>query len=116
MSAPMSPSSFNRVAQFGTSKPVTNPATGGKSTQFMPQFSLHYAPKTRTLNQTYALSGSTLMDSKVITIRHNQKVIANMLVQLPDGLYKIVSNSVDDSNLLNTYDYLTIQLTEKGGK
>ncbi|MYV04445.1 phage head closure protein [Furfurilactobacillus milii] len=116
MSAPISPSSFNRVAQFGTSKQVTNPATGGKTTHFVQQFSLHYAPKTRTLNQTYALSGSTLMDSKVIIIRHNQKVIADMLVQLPDGLYKIISNSVDDSNQLNTYDYLTIQLTEKGGK
>ena len=82
----------------------------------MPQFTLHYAPKTRTLNQVYALSGSKLMDSKVITIRHNPKVITNMLVQVPDGLYKIVSNSVDDSNQLNTYDYLTIQLMEKGGK
>lgn len=105
------PSDFNKRAQFGSIKTVTNPNTGGKSKVFVAEITLHYAPKKRTLTQQYTILGTNLEDTILIVIRHNKALNKKLLVKLSDGkYYDIVGTSPDDSNNVITYDIVTLKL------
>jgi len=109
------PSDFNKRAQFGSIKTVTNPNTGGKSKVFVAEITLHYAPKKRTLTQQYTILGTNLEDTILIVIRHNKALNKKLLVKLSDGkYYDIVGTSPDDSNNIITYDIVTLKLNQQG--
>lgn len=109
------PSQFNRVAQFGTLSSTEKPNTGSYDPTFVPQIVLHVCPSKRSITQQYQVMGTTLEDTIVIIIRHNPKVNKSLQVSYGGQRYAILDISQDDSFNINTYDYLTLKLTEKAG-
>ena len=69
------PSDFRFKADFGTYQSTPNKFTGVSVPKFVKQFTLHYKPHTRTLNQEYLAQQNGETDTKVIVIRHNAKVV-----------------------------------------
>lgn len=111
-----SPERFNQKIAFGTLKSVQNEDTGANTTRFEPSFSLWTMPYTRTLTQSLSINGTAYQDSIQMVIRHNPAVNRELIAQYDNQLYKIIDNSVDDSNQVIGYDILTLKLTEKAGK
>ena len=107
--ATFKPSDFNHKADFGTVKTVQNPDNGSMKKTFVKEFSLWYAPKKRTLNQQYQIQGTSLENTKVIVVKHNQEVEAIKAVQIGDVMYDLVGYSPDESNTYNTYDFVTLK-------
>lgn len=111
-----SPERFNKKIAFGTLKSVQNEDTGSNKTSFESAFSLWTMPYTRTLTQSLSINGTAYQDSIQMVIRHNPAVNRELIAQYSGQLYKIIDNSVDDSNQVIGYDILTLKLTEKAGK
>lgn len=109
------PSDFNKKVEFGTVKSTTNPNTGANIFAFVPSFTLHYKPHTRTLNQQYLAIQASLSDTKVIVIRHNKNVTEALKVRLNKVVYDIVSISPDENFGFNKYDFVTIRKSTKVG-
>ncbi|TVV24430.1 hypothetical protein FO433_00735 [Weissella cibaria] len=107
--ATFKPSDFNRKADFGTVESKQNPNNGSIKKTFVKQFSLWYAPKTRTLNQQYQIQGTTLDNTKVIVVRHNTAVEGTKVVQIDSVMYDIVQYSPDESNAIIAYDFVTLK-------
>ncbi|MBJ7624279.1 phage head closure protein [Weissella confusa] len=107
--ATLKPSDFNRKADFGTVKTVQNPDNGSIKKTFVKQFSLWYAPKTRTLNQQYQIQGTALDNTKVIVVRHNKAVEVIKVAQIDSVMYDIVQYSPDESNAIIAYDFVTLK-------
>ena len=103
------PSDFNRKADFGTVESKQNPNNGSIKKTFIKQFSLWYAPKTRTLNQQYQIKGTELDNTKVIVVRHNTAVEGIKVAQIDGMLYDIVQYSPDESNSIIAYDFVTLK-------
>ncbi|AVO66254.1 phage head closure protein [Weissella cibaria] len=103
------PADFNRKVDFGTVESVQNPNNGSIKKSFVKQFSLWYAPKTRTLNQQYQIQGTALDNTKVIVVRHNIAVEGIKVVQIDGVMYDIVQYSPDESNTIITYDFVTLK-------
>lgn len=109
MANKLKPSDFNRKVAFGDVKTVTNPNTGGKDKEFVADFSLWYAPKTRTLHQQYELIGTKLENTKVIITHHNPKIEGMKMAKIGDVVYDIEDYSPDETNSYLTYDYITLK-------
>lgn len=107
--ATFSPSNFNRKADFGTVESKQNPNNGSIKKTFVKQFSLWYAPKTRTLNQQYQIQGTALDNTKVIVVRHNKAVEGIKVAQIDGVMYDIVQYSPDESNAIIAYDFVTLK-------
>ena len=107
--ATFKPSDFNRKVDFGTVVSKQNPNNGSIKKTFVKQFSLWYAPKTRTLNQQYQIQGTALDNTKVIVVRHNTAVEGIKVAQIDSVMYDIVQYSPDESNAVITYDFVTLQ-------
>ncbi|QDJ59068.1 head-tail adaptor protein [Weissella hellenica] len=107
--ATFKPSDFNHKADFGTVKTVQNPDNGSMKKTFVKQFSLWYAPKTRTLNQQYQIQGTALDNTKVIVVRHNTAVEGIKVAQIDSVMYDIVQYSPDESNAIIAYDFVTLK-------
>ncbi|MBJ7680502.1 phage head closure protein [Weissella confusa] len=107
--ATFKPSDFNRKADFGTVKTVQNPDNGSIKKTFVKQFSLWYAPKTRTLNQQYQIQGTALDNTKVIVVRHNTAVEGIKVAQIDSVMYDVVQYSPDESNAIIAYDFVTLK-------
>ena len=105
----MKPADFNRKADFGTVESVQNPDNGSIKKSFVKQFSLWYAPKTRTLNQQYQIQGTALDNTKVIVVRHNKSVEGIKVAQIDSVMYDVVQYSPDESNSVITYDFVTLK-------
>jgi len=103
------PADFNRKADFGTVESVQNPNNGSIKKRFVKQFSLWYAPKTRTLNQQYQIQGTELDNTKVIMVRHNTAVEGIKVAQIDGMMYDIVQYSPDESNSIIAYDFVTLK-------
>lgn len=103
------PADFNRKADFGTVESKQNPNNGSIKKTFVNQFSLWYAPKTRTLNQQYQIQGTALDNTKVIVIRHNPAVEGVKVAQIDGVMYDIVQYSPDESNAIIAYDFVTLK-------
>ncbi|WP_270319194.1 phage head closure protein [Weissella confusa] len=102
-------SDFNRKADFGTVESKQNPNNGSIKKTFVKQFSLWYAPKTRTLSQQYQIQGTALDNTKVIVVRHNPAVEGVKVAQIDDVMYDIVQYSPDESNSIIAYDFVTLK-------
>lgn len=109
------PSDFKNKAEFGTVKSVLNPNTGVNTNSFVPSFTLHYKPHTRTLNQQYQATQASLQDSKVIVVRHNKKLTEALKIRLNGIVYDIVLLSPDENHGFNRYDFVTIRKSTKVG-
>lgn len=110
-------SDFNKTVKFGTVKSITSEINGSIIQKFIPQMSLKYASKMRTLTQQYTILGTRLEDTRMIVIRHNKTLQDKLIAMLPDGqYYDIVGISPDDSNNIITYDIVTLKLNQKGIK
>lgn len=107
--ATFKPSDFNRKADFGTVESKQNPNNGSIKRTFVKQFSLWYAPKTRTLNQQYQIQGTALDNTKVIVVRHNKSVEGIKVAQIDSVMYDVVQYSPDESNSVITYDFVTLK-------
>lgn len=110
-----SPEQFNRQLQIGTVESTQNENTGANETRFKTQFTVWAMPYTRSMAQNLSLMGTDCKDSIQLVIRHNSAVIKQLVVQYNDQLYEIVNDSVDDSNIVISYDILTLQLIQKAG-
>ena len=97
------PSDFRFKADFGTYQSTPNKFTGVSVPKFVKQFTLHYKPHTRTLN------------TRVIVIRHNAKVIEGQVAVLNGTQYDIVRVSPNENFGLNRYDFLTLRKHKKVG-
>lgn len=114
--AKFTPDAFSHVAQFGTTKDVTNKYTGATISAFVPSYKLHYTTNKRTLTQQYLLVGTRLDNSVVIVTRHDNRNATAQLVKLDDGVtYSVNECSPDDSNDYIRYDYLTLKKVTSGG-
>lgn len=100
---------FNHRADFGTVESNQNPNNGSIKKTFVKQFSLWYAPKTRTLNQQYQIQGTPLDNTKVIVVRHNTAVEGIKVAQIDGVMYDIVQYSPDESNSIIAYDFVTLK-------
>lgn len=103
------PADFNHKADFGTVESVQNLNNGSIKKSFVKQFSLWYAPNTRTLNQQYQIQGTELDNTKVIVVRHNTAVEGINVVQIDGVMYDVVQYSPDESNAIITYDFVTLK-------
>lgn len=100
---------FNHRADFGTVESKQNPNNGSIKKTFVKQFSLWYAPKTRTLNQQYQIQGTPLDNTKIIVVRHNTAVEGIKVAQIDGVMYDIVQYSPDESNSILAYDFVTLK-------
>lgn len=107
---------FRNKAEFGTYESVANPFTGVSVPKFVPKFTLHYKPHTRTLNQQYLAISAGESESRIIVIRHNSKVIEGLAVRLNGAVYNVDKISPDENFGLNRYDFVTLKKSEKVGK
>lgn len=107
--ATFSPSNFNRKADFGNVESKQNPNNGSIKKTFVKQFSLWYAPKTRTLNQQYQIQGTALDNTKVIVVRHNTALEGIKVAQIEAVMYDVVQYSPDESNAIIAYDFVTLK-------
>ncbi|WP_270309641.1 phage head closure protein [Weissella confusa] len=103
------PSDFNHKADFGTVESRQNPNNGSIKKTFVKQFSMCYAPKTRTLNQQYQIQGTALDNTKIIVVRHNAAVEGIKVAQIDSVMYDIVQYSPDESNAIIAYDFVTLK-------
>lgn len=107
--ATFKPSDFNRKVDFGTVVSRQNPNNGSIKKTFVKQFSLWYAPKTRTLNQQYQIQGTALDNTTVIVVRHNTAVEGVKVAQINGVMYDIMQYSPDESNAIIAYDFVTLK-------
>lgn len=110
------PTDFRHKAEFGAYESVPNPYTGVSVPKFVPKFTLHYKPHTRTLNQQYLAISAGESESRVIVIRHNSRVVEGQAVRLNGTVYNISKVSPDENFGLNRYDFVTLKKSEKVGK
>ncbi len=110
------PTDFRNKAEFGAYESVPNQFTGISVPKFVPKFTLHYKPHTRTLNQQYLAISAGESESRVIVIRHNPKVAKGQAVRLNGTVYNISKVSPDENFGLNRYDFVTLKKSEKVGK
>ena len=109
------PSDFRFKSDFGTYQSTPNKFTGVNVPKFVKQFTLHYKPHTRTLNQEYLAQQNGETDTKVIVIRHNAKVVEDQVAVLNGTQYDIVRVSPNENFGLNRYDFLTLRKRKKVG-
>ena len=109
------PSDFRYKADFGTYQSTPNKFTGVSVPIFVKQFTLHYKPHIRTLNQEYLAQQNGEDDTRVIVIRHNSKVIEGQVVVLNGTQYDIIRASSNENFGINRYDFLTLRKRKKVG-
>lgn len=110
------PTDFRNKAEFGTYESTPNKFTGVSVPKFVPKFTLHYKPHTRTLNQQYLAISAGESESRIIVIRHNPKVVEGLAVRLNGAVYDVDKISPDENFGLNRYDFVTLKKSEKVGK
>ena len=93
------PSDFRFKADFGIYQSTPNKFTGVSVPKFVKQFTLHYKPHTRTLNQEYLAQQNGETDTKVLN----------------GTQYDIVRVSPNENFGLNRYDFLTLRKHKKVG-
>lgn len=103
------PSDFNQKATFCTTKPMRNEITGVTQDEPVSLFTLWCAPYKRTLNQQYAIANTTLEDTIIIAVHHNEDVNDSLTVKYRNDDYNIVTISPDVSNQILTMDLITMR-------
>lgn len=107
------PSDLNKKVDFTTVKTVISPINGSSVKKPVTLFTKKGAIRRRTLNQQYQAIGTTVEDSIVIGVRHDDAINKTMGVTLDGVNYKILDISADESNNYLTYDLITIKKVAK---
>lgn len=114
MASPLfKPSDLNVKVQFTTSKTVVNPNNGNSTKKPVTLFTKWGAYRRRTLNQQYQAIGTTVEDSIVIGVRHDDAIIKTLGITINNINYQIIDISSDESNNYLTYDLITIKKVTK---
>ncbi|CAH1857509.1 phage head closure protein [Convivina intestini] len=109
----INPLEFNERCEFGHYETKPNPKNGNKNNVFIPDFSRWFGYRTQTLNQQFTLLGVNKQHTKMIAIRHDDKVNEQVKVRIKGIVYDVVLISSDDRSARETFDLLTLALPEK---
>lgn len=103
------PADFNRKVEFGSVKSIQNPNNGAIKKEFVKEFSLWFAPKTRSLSQQYQIQGTELDNTRLIVVRHNKALEKVKLARIDNVVYDVAQYSPDESNAILAYDFVTLK-------
>ena len=109
----INPLEFNERAAFGSYQVVTNEINGNQTNEFVAAFNRWFGYRTQSLTQQYTLMGNKLVDTKLIAIRHDDAVTKQMIVQIGNDEYNIITISSDNRAARETFDLLTLQKVVK---
>lgn len=111
-----SPDQFNQAFELAIGKSIPNNHTGLNLLNVVGQKQfVHFFVKKRTVDQQYQLRGTILEDSQVWVIRHN-KLVHDYQYLIANGTnWQVISDSIDDGNYYDTYDFLTVKKVKGSG-
>ncbi|WP_404975669.1 phage head closure protein [Weissella paramesenteroides] len=109
------PSDLVHKVVFEKSKTDYNPVNGNPIIDYETLFTKWGAPKRRTITQQYQIAGTSLEDTIVIGVRHDERIIKGIGVFYDGVHYDIEDVSADDSNNYITYDLITVKEVKKNG-
>lgn len=101
---------LNKRAYFGhlESTAKINPNTGDAISEPVVDWDVYAGRYNRTMSQSIEIAGTSLKDTIVIIIRHNNQVEKVSHVKFDGEWYQIVYSSLDDSSPI-AYDLITLQ-------
>lgn len=111
VSGKLKPSNFIGKVEFGTVKSVLNKNTGQKVPSFVSStIQMRYAPRSRSITQSDSIVGTSIQDTKIIAVRHNESLTDNLKVRFvkTGKVHDIKDISSDESNTPIAFDYVTI--------
>lgn len=111
VSGKLKPSNFVKKVEFGTVKSVLNKNTGQKVPSFVATTSqMRYAPRSRSITQSDSIFGTSIQDTKIIAVRHNDSLTDDLKVRFvkTGKVHDIKYISSDESNTPIAFDYVTI--------
>lgn len=110
------PYSFNKKVKFYSVQSVEDPNTGASTPELVYEFTLHYSPVKRAIEDRISEMGTDKEDTTIISVKHRDKIQKTFKVSLnkkDDIVYTITGLMPDDTNNPVTYDTLTLRLAEK---
>lgn len=110
------PHSFNKKVKFYSVQSVEDPNTGASYPELVYEFTLHYSPVKRSIEDRISEMGTNKEDITIISVKHRdkiQKTFKATLNKKDDVVYTITGLLPDDSNNPIPYDTLTLRLSEK---
>lgn len=108
-----SPSDLNLKAEFTTFQTVISPVNGSQIKKPITLFTKWAGYRRRTLNQTYQINGTTLEDSILIGVKHDERINKTLGVTIKGVNYSIQSISPDETNSYFTFDLITLKKVVK---
>lgn len=111
VSGKLKPSNFVRKVEFGTVKSIPNKNTGQKVPSFVHSTNqMRYAPRSRSITQSDSIVGTSVQDTKIIAVRHNESLTEDLKVRFvkTGKVHDIKYISSDESNTPISFDYITI--------
>lgn len=107
------PSDLNLTVAFTETKTVTSPVNGSQVKRQVTAFTKKAGYRRRTLNQTYSIQGTSLEDTILIGVRHDERINKTFGVTIKGTNYKIESISPDMTNNYIKYDLITLSKVVK---
>lgn len=107
------PSDLNLRVNFTTFKSVPSPINGSITKQNVILFTKFGAFKTRTLSQNYNIVGTTLENTLVIGVKHDERINKTLGITVKGVNYEILDISPDESNNYIAYDLVTVKAVNK---
>lgn len=110
------PHSFNKKVKFYSVQSVEDPNTGASYPELVYEFTLHYSPVKRSIEDRISEMGTNKEDITIISVKHRdkiQKTFKATLNKKDDVVYTITGLLPDDSNNPIPYDTLTLKSSEK---
>ena len=111
VSGKLKPSNFIGKVEFGTVKSVLNKITGQKVPTFLVSTNqMRYATRSRSITQSDSIFGTSIQETKIIAVRHNESLTENLKVRFvkTGKVHDIKYISSDESNTPVSFDYITI--------
>ncbi|MGC2920928.1 phage head closure protein [Leuconostoc mesenteroides subsp. dextranicum] len=111
VSGKLKPSNFIGKVEFGTVKSVLNKNTGQKVPSFVSStIQMRYATRSRSITQSDSIFGTSIQETKIIAVRHNESLTENLKVRFvkTGKVHDIKYISSDESNTPVSFDYITI--------
>jgi len=110
------PYSFNKKAKFYKIESIEDEHTHVPIPTLIYQFTLHYSPVKRSIEDKLSELGTDKEDTSIISIKHREKVQDVFKVTLnknEDKIYTITGIMPDDTNSPIPYDTLTMKETKE---
>ncbi|WP_099045124.1 phage head closure protein [Leuconostoc citreum] len=107
------PSDLNLKVNFTTVKTGISPINGSPTKQPVILFTKWGAFRRRTITQNYSVVGTSLADTLVIGVKHDERINKTLGITVKGVNYQILDISPDDSNNYLTYDLITVKKVVK---